>query len=172
MENNSKIKRCRYALPDFEGSKLIYHCFFENSQEEHICFPAECETCKNFDSKYIEYPVIINKIEQKPIPQDKNIGFLVEIQPCAEEYQKKTFLGIYLGNLPISISASLNPNTQVLTTGVVTNPAIFIPELKKIIYGNESWWRKIESIEDFKKISQEDIENTWYIKLLKIMEKE
>lgn len=30
-------------------------------------------------------------------------------------------------------------------------------------------WKKIKSIEDFKGISKEDIENTWYVKLLKGM---
>lgn len=54
----------------------------------------------------------------------------------------------------------------------MNNPAIFVPELNKIVYGCESWWRKIKSIDDFKGISKEDIENTWYIKLLKVMTQE
>jgi len=45
-------------------------------------------------------------------------------------------------------------------------PAIFVPELKKIIYGCESWWKTIQSVDEFSKISNEDINNTWYVKLL------
>lgn len=43
----------------------------------------------------------------------------------------------------------------------------FVPELKRIVYGYESWWREIESADDFAGISDEDIENTWYVGLLK-----
>lgn len=48
----------------------------------------------------------------------------------------------------------------------MNNPAIFVPELKKIIYGCESWWKTIQSVDEFSKISNEDINNTWYVKLL------
>ena len=41
-----------------------------------------------------------------------------------------------------------------------------VPELKKIIYGCESWWHEISSADDFSGISDEDINNTWYVKLL------
>lgn len=74
-----------------------------------------------------------------------------------------------MGDLPISITTSYSGETGILTNRTMNNPAIFVPELKKIIYGCESWWREIESIEDFNGISKGDIENTWYVKLLKIM---
>ena len=77
------------------------------------------------------------------------------------------FLGIYLGDLPIAIHSSFNRKSGVLNNSTMNNSAIFVPELKKIIYGCESWWREIESVEDFKGISKEDIENTWYVKLLR-----
>ena len=53
----------------------------------------------------------------------------------------------------------------------MTNPAIFVPELKKIIYGYESWWGAITNKDDLSdlNISDEDIENTWYVQLLKSM---
>lgn len=170
MEIKSKIKRCAYALPDFEGDKMNYYCLLDSSSEDHFCTQEECEVCENFNSKYIEYPVVINEIECKPIKHEENIGFLVEIQPCAKEYEDKTFLGIYLGHLPIKIDSSLDAKTGVLTNQAVTNPAIFVPKLRKIIYGCESWWRKIDSIEDLKGISKEDIENVWYVQLLRAME--
>ena len=50
----------------------------------------------------------------------------------------------------------------------MTNPAIFVPELKKIIYGCESWWGTINNQDDLSdlNISDDDIQNTWYVKLL------
>lgn len=93
-------------------------------------------------------------------------------EKCGEEYQGKTYLGIYLGDLPIGISSSYDENTGILCNHTINNPAIFVPELKKIVYGMGSWWREIKGIEDFKGISKEEIENTWYVKLLKGMEKE
>jgi len=69
--------------------------------------------------------------------------------------------------LPIAIHTSFSSDTGILKNSTMNNPAIFVPELKKIIYGCESWWREIESVDDFTSISEEDIENTWYVKLLK-----
>ena len=48
----------------------------------------------------------------------------------------------------------------------MTNPAMFVPELKKIIWGCGSWWSKIKSEGDLKQITDEDIKNTWYVKLV------
>ncbi len=59
---------------------------------------------------------------------------------------------------------------QKLHVSPYSNPAIFVPELKKIIYGCESWWGEIESPEDFKEITSDDINNVWYVQLLKAME--
>ena len=56
---------------------------------------------------------------------------------------------------------------NVSTTG---NPAIYVPELGKIIFGMESWWGIIESPEELKDISDDDISNTWYVKLLQEMQ--
>lgn len=57
-------------------------------------------------------------------------------------------------------------STGQLINSTMNNPAIFVPELKKIIYGCESWWKTIQSVDEFSKISNEDINNTWYVKLL------
>ena len=44
---------------------------------------------------------------------------------------------------------------------------MYVFELNKIVFGAESWWRKLNSPEDLKAITDDDIENTWYVKLLK-----
>ena len=129
----------------------------------------ECENCDRFDSRYIEYPLAINGIENMKIDTsglDHECGCLCEIKPCGEEYKGKSYIGFYLGDLPIAICSSFDKNTGILKNRTMNNPAIFVPELKRIIYGCESWWREIKSAEDFKGISEEDINNTWYVKML------
>jgi len=44
---------------------------------------------------------------------------------------------------------------------------ILIPELNRIVFGFSSWWKKIDSTDDFSDITPETIQNVWYVKLLK-----
>lgn len=125
--------------------------------------------CENFKSMYIEYPIKVSKInvnsEIKGL-RNSRIGKFVAIRPCKEEYKNKTYLGIYLGNLAIGHNVSHNSKTNELNIGFSTNPAIFVFDLNKIIYGCESWWSILKSEKDLEDISDIDINNTWYVKVL------
>lgn len=126
--------------------------------------------CDDYNSMYIEYPIEVSKInsdtEMFTLDKDK-VGKFVKIRPCADEYDNKTFLGLYLGYLPISNSISYNSTNKELNVGFLANPAIFVFDLNKIIYGRESWWGIIENEEDLKEITDLDIENIWYVKALR-----
>jgi len=185
---SEEIKRncnsCRYGLP-------LSNCKTLNNNESYSELSQKRENdnffdrdlrkhefkdnyiCSNYKSRYIEYPIEVSKINK---PDNKNTGFrsneigrLVKISPCSEEYKKKTYLGFYLGDLPIGLYISHNSDSKELNLKYDTNPAIFIPELRKIIYGMESYWEFIENEEDFKPITDDEISNVWYIKLLKEM---
>lgn len=170
----TKLERCMYCH-QFMGKKHDEnHCVADGWEDEKIrnVSAEECETCNRFESRFIEYPLTINGIENKEIDTiglGHECGCLCEVKPCGKEYQGKSYIGICLGELPIAIHTTFNKKTGILKNQTMNNPAIFVPELKKIIYGCESWWREIESLEDFKGISEKDIENTWYVKLLKKM---
>lgn len=130
--------------------------------------------CDKFNSKYIEYPLVINELELDKDPAvidglGCKIGDLVKVRPCAEVYQNKTFLGVYLGDMDIGLNASYNPDTKVLKIYRHHNPAIFVPEIKKIIYGCGSWWGRIKDEEELRDITDNDIDSVWYMKLLKSM---
>jgi len=129
--------------------------------------------CEHFESRYIEYPLTIqgiqNNFTKDGMRSMYDCGTLVKINPCGDEYGNKTYLGILLGDLPIGAYISFHPDDQKLHISPHSNPAIFVPELKKIVYGCESWWGEIESPEDFKEITSEDINNVWYVQLLKEM---
>lgn len=178
IEQN-RTKRCMYSFshiaPDFSlpgKYRIEYHCVHDGLEDDKVQVTNEekCANCPHYKSRYIEYPLTINGIDNKEIKASglgHEVGCLCEIRPCGEEYEGKTYIGFYLGDLPIAITNSYDRNTGHLENSTMNNPAIFVPELKKIVYGCESWWREIESPEDFKDISDDDIENTWYVKLLK-----
>lgn len=131
------------------------------------------EDCKDFRSRFIEYPIAVSDIKIDSFTEQglysKRVGEIVKIKPCGKEYNGKTFIGILLGEFPISPFLSHNTETNVLTISPFFIPAIFVPELKKIVYGNESWWSTLSKNDDVSNldISDKDIQNTWYMKLLK-----
>lgn len=95
---------------------------------------------------------------------------LVRIQPCAEEYSGKTFLGLYLGDLARTMGVSYNPETGVLEAYLSHhNPAIWIPSLERIVFGFESWWGPIESEEQLRAITTETIDSVWYVQAMKAL---
>lgn len=149
-----------------------FHCIVDGWEDDKIKSVNEeiCENCEKYSSRYIKYPLTIKGMEITFSDDCKRslskCGQLVKIIPCGEEYGNKTYLGILLGDLPISTIISFHPDSEKLHIGAMTNPSIFIPELKKIVYGCESWWKKIENPEDLKEITTDDIQNTWYVKLL------
>ncbi len=123
----------------------------------------------------IEFPITVEGFDVRPAatalcPQSftGDCGDWVSIRPCADEHDGKTFLGILLGDLAREPVAIYNTETRQVTLDFGSkNPAIYIPDLKQIIMGFESWWSTIKSPEDLRKISDQDIENVWYVRALK-----
>lgn len=173
---SERQKNCRYSFP-YSGKKMNQTACrkkwdeAETSDSEAYVTNEECEACECYKNRYIEYPIQVNAIETEKLEGMMMYvsGSLVRIKPCAEEYKGKTYLGLYLGHLPLKNTISYDEEKQVLKVGAVHNPAIYVFSLKKIIFGAESWWCKINSPEDMKEISEEEINNTWYVKLLKTM---
>lgn len=125
----------------------------------------------------INYPITVNNIEfedfsalSEPMIFGK-IGDFVSVRPCDKIYEGKTFLGVYLGEAAISQNAKYNKETGTMKIGVgMRNPAILVPSLNKIIYGMESWWGVIRSPEQLKAITDEQIDNVWYVQALKAIQ--
>lgn len=165
---------CKFGIFD-QCDTLKNHEQYQNIEDDGIKerFTRKLEfkkgfICDNYNSIYIEYPIEVSRIDKDTnISGYKNnqIGKLVKIRPCAKEYQDKTYLGLYLGELPVDFIISHTPKTKELSVKFDTNPAIFVPDLGKIIYGRESWWSVIEDESQLKDISDEDIDNVWYVKI-------
>jgi len=93
-------------------------------------------------------------------------GTMVAVRPCAEKYNNKTFLGMYLADAPTGFIGKQQGGKMILEMSDYTNPAIYILELDEIVWGYESWWGEIESEEKLREITNEDIDNCWYVKAL------
>lgn len=109
--------------------------------------------------------------EGKPLKTNFDTGSFVKVSPCAKEFEGKTFLGILIGHAALSSQISIKED-EIVCSWAQFNPAILIPDISKIVYGIESWWGIIESEADFKEITDLDIDNVWYVKALKQMNKE
>jgi len=129
----------------------------------------------------MQYPIEVSNIKSVPLYRDHNrpevlfggkCGALVSVRPCGEKYGDKTYLGILLGDLPLQVYASYNKESKELEIGGYSNPAIFVPELKEIVWGCGSWWGNIKSEEELRQISDDDIQNVWYVKMLKSMQED
>ncbi|MDX5853248.1 hypothetical protein SIM22_03790 [Bacillus cereus group sp. BfR-BA-01363] len=173
-------KRCKHHKVGFNDSitdikitckkeQRDFSQISEDKYEEEIEKPIEC---KAFESKYIEYPLEVSGIDttkEKGIrtkTYNGKCGQLVKVRPCNEKYEGKTYLGIFLGDADIGLFVSHNPKSKELSITRHYNPAIFVPELKEIIYGAGSWWGKINSEEELKEITDADINDVWYVKML------
>lgn len=127
----------------------------------------------------IKFPITVNKIEYRmdvPIRMESDghkSGTLVAVRSVKEKHGDKTRLGILVGFVPLDVSVALKHPEGNQTEGSImiasrsTNPVIFIPELGESVLGAESWWGQIKDESQLKEITNDDIQNVWYVKALK-----
>ena len=125
----------------------------------------------------IEYPITVESVEfekadtiSPPLFRGE-VGDFVAVRPCGEEYENKTYLGVMIGDVALTQMISFNKESGKLTVSkAMHNPGISVPQLGKIIYGCESWWGLISTPDDMKQITDQDIDNVWYVQALKALE--
>lgn len=127
----------------------------------------------------IEYPITVDAVEfeksdtVRPPLFGAQSGDFVSIRPCGDEYAGKTYLGVMIGDIARTQMASYKRETKTLSVSMALyNPAIFVPDLKKVIFGCESWWGKIEDETSLRQISDSDIDSVWYVQALKSLSEE
>lgn len=152
-----------------QGNKEANESFSRIINEFAKGFKEFCDRYKN-----IEYPLEVKDIQFsnfKPTNYFRcETGGLVSIRPCKEE---KSYIGFMLGEITIGANASFDTKEDAVHIAPHRNVAILVPSLKRIVLGSESWWKKIESEEDMEGISNEEIQNVWYVKVLEgILKKE
>ena len=118
----------------------------------------------------IEYPVEVQGIqfEGHPFREDRKTGKLVKVRVANKKPEEQgTHLGIYLGDAALGMGAYFSEEGILKFVVGRYNPAMWVPALNRIVYGCGSWWGLIESEEDLRKITDDDIQNVWYVKLAK-----
>jgi hypothetical protein len=113
----------------------------------------------------IQFPIEVSEIAMTTSHGRhlEQVGKWVSIRPCDTN---KTYLGVYLGDLNAGPQVSWHAKTKILSVHPYKNPAIYVPDLKRVVWGMESWWGVIDKPEDLKKITDADIQNVWYVKAL------
>lgn len=97
---------------------------------------------------------------------------LVRVRPCAAEYENKTFLGLYLGDVAQTMGCSFNQESGVLEVFLSHhNPAIWIPSRRRVVFGCESWWGPIRSEQELTTITDETIDGLWYVQAMRELQK-
>lgn len=123
----------------------------------------------------IKYPITVQKIEfkvEEPIHAkgfgSAKPGEFVAVRSCKKEHGDKTRLGLMLGFVPIHNAAVWDEKTGTLTfEHFGGNPAMFVFDLNEVVLGCGSWWGKIKDENHLKEITNDDINNVWYVKALK-----
>ena len=128
----------------------------------------------------IKYPIEVEGIDygnhrvycDKPLFSPKLVGKFVAVRPCDAEYEGKTYLGLYIGDIALENFITYDKETRRLEISRgMYNPALFVFDLNKIIFGAGSWWGSIKSEEQLRQITDGDIQDVWYVKALKQLSK-
>ena len=168
---------CRGHISDFDVKNMTFsHMCTRDTDGEfrlraaHTVSEQACLTCPHYKSRYIAYPIEVDKIETEAIdfwhPKDRIPGTPVAVRPADSE---TTYLGFYLGELPWFMTAKYDEKNKILSVIAPGNPAMLVPALGKIIRGAESWWHILKSPEDFKQITDKTIDSQWYVQMAKDM---
>lgn len=145
-----------------------YECVCENCRHGHLTFNTNPK-CKLYQM-YLKLCAEKDFYPDKPLSQCESkpsLMDIVKIRPCDKKINK-TYLGILINEwYPLDVSILYKRNEKKLKLFFDSNPAIYVPELNRIIFGAESYWGRIEDEKDLKEISNDEIENLWYNKMLK-----
>lgn len=91
---------------------------------------------------------------------------LVSVRPTSDNPDGKSYIGFLIGSVATGTSLSVTDNEVIIENGG-HSPAMYVPELGKLVYGYESWWSTIESEDQFREITDDDISSQWYVKLFR-----
>jgi len=162
-----ELDEIQIAIENLEKRRRqIYVASLEAAEEDKVCsdFLAEMEAESNPAFQYPIQLMGINWTGNDGLPQKCK---LVAVRPVNDD---KTYVGVYVGDLPLGVSVSYDRKSQVLSMSLGHhNPAIVVPALNKIVMGCESWWTPIKNEEHLRKITDEDIGNVWYVKVMQSM---
>lgn len=133
---------------------------------------VKCARCGGSGRERAPWPRVVTGLEApdpskmltKPVFHAESVGSFVKVRVAgSSDEAQSTRLGILLGDLPMGIAGRVGVLRLQWGAG---NPAIWVPSLRRIVMGYESWWGEIESPEELRAISDADIESIPYVQAL------
>lgn len=92
-------------------------------------------------------------------------GTWVRVRPAGAEV---TYLGVMLGKIATATSAEYHPESGVLHVRQSThNPAIYVPDLGRVVFGEGSFWSVIESPAEIRAIGDKAVGGVFYVRALR-----
>lgn len=87
--------------------------------------------------------------------------------------EEGTHLGVYLGDFVCSDGGAFmayHKPTEEIRIPLRTNPAIFVPALRRVVWGAESWWAPVKDPDDLERaITDADIAGQPYVQMLRAL---
>jgi hypothetical protein len=176
------MKTAKEELAELSAKRDAIEVRIAEIYKASVQAPAKEKVCEDFFAEilgepleHFKYPITIHGITYSEVGvvdhSRKNVGRFVAVRPCDEHLKNKTFLGIYVGDIALQAGVSFHPETGILEVQhILHNPAIWVPELKRIIFGCGSWWEVLKAPEDLKQITDADIDGIWYVQALKSLQ--
>jgi len=164
------------AMKSLERRKCaLYRASVDAPDSEKICDDSLADMLgEEHFGGFMEFPTEITGIthgkgaEYVFAPRWRYKHPWVAVQPCAEKFKRKTYLGVYLGDFATSAGAARNPKTGVLEIRIGHhNPAIWIPDLDEVVWGMGSWWGTLKGPDDLRKITGQGIQPSWYMRAMR-----
>lgn len=168
-----ELKQVAAEIAKLEKRKAeIYAASLNAPPDEKVCDDSLAEMLAEYASGgFIEYPLTITGITYKkcvPVEATCHSGKFVAVRPVGEKHGGRTYLGLHLGDVATQVGAFHHRDTGVLAIGQwMHNPAIWVFDLGRVVFGYESWWGVIDGPEDLRKITDADIDDVWYVLALK-----
>ena len=116
--------------------------------------------CEEYIPMFIQYPIIVESITSDLSYDSHNlqthVGEYVIVSINAKNYDEDIHLGLYLGDLPISIISLFDSKTKEIRNKFMKNPAIYVFKFHKIFYGMNCRWQFITKNQDLDLIHEDD----------------
>ena len=100
--------------------------------------------CDDFRTMFITYPITVEGITTEQAfdqhGQQLDVGRPVTIVLGADGYDDLVHLGMYLGQLPLSVVSAYRDDTRQLSNRLLLNPCVYVPRYARLFYGANTRW--------------------------------
>lgn len=162
VNTEKSCANCRKYTPTFDAeTSFACACGYDT---------PDAKNCDDYNSRHMEFPMAVGEIVMHRADTSKHEAIPVAVRLAGDD-DAETYLGFMLDGVTSDFSMSYNRATKELNAFVYNIPTIFVPKLGRVVYGHESWWRRIKSEADLREITNEDISGQWYIVALRALSK-